>query len=90
MTNMVVSKQIRIFQSLGYQNSRTKALNYQVQFVKLNLLNVNFDKIFFKGPIRNFPVQKIRNLSALFTCFLKMPQWMSVLQKNSSLHLMMR
>jgi len=46
MTNMVVSKQIRIFQSLGYQNSRTKALNYQVQFVKLNLLNVNFDNLF--------------------------------------------
>ena len=35
MKNMAVSKQIKLFQSHGSQNSRTKASNYQVPFDKM-------------------------------------------------------
>ena len=71
MTNMAVSKQTRLFQSPGSQHLRTKALNYQVHFGKLYLLNVNFHKKnFFSGnKDKKFSCQENQELSRSFYMF---------------------
>ena len=70
MKNMAVSKQIKLFQSLGSQNTQTKASNYQVQFGKMYLPNVNFHEIFFfSGTNKKFSCQKNQELVNTFYIF---------------------
>ena len=69
MTNMAVSKQIKLFQSHGSQNSRTKASNYQVPFDKMCLPNVNFHKIFFPGTNKKFSCPEHQELVSTFYMF---------------------